>query len=99
MSEWTKEFRGALARLRLDPEKASAWKAGLTSGTLPFTARKLKELVYRTDRPSLEHETQCAVSEARRIIQNIAAIESAFPVGFGLMAKEIRSWSNPPPSS
>ena len=57
------------------------------------------ERKYSSHRPSLEHETQCAVTEARRIIQNLAAIETAFPVGFGLMAKEIRSWSNPPPSS
>jgi hypothetical protein len=73
----------------------AAWKAGLTSGTLPFTARNLKELVYGTDRPSLEHETQCAVTEARRIIQNLDAIETAFPMGFALMAKLIRSWTGP----
>jgi hypothetical protein len=57
----------------------------------------LKELVYGTDRPSLEHETACAVAEARRIIGDLPAIESAFPAGFGLMAREIRSWRGPPP--
>ncbi len=48
--------------------------------------------VYQTERPSLEIETECAVKEARRIIQTIKVIEDAFPAGFGLMANEIRSW-------
>jgi hypothetical protein len=48
--------------------------------------------VYGTDRPSLELETKRALEEARRIIQNIKTIETAFPVGFGLMAAETRSW-------
>ncbi len=70
----------------------AAWKVGLASGTLPLTRQHLKELVYGTNRPSLENETACAVAEARRIIQKLETIESAFPIGFGLMAKEIQSW-------
>jgi len=70
----------------------AAWLAGLAGGRLPFTRPQLKQLVYGTDRPSLELETQRAVEEARRIIGNIKRIEDAFPVGFGLMAAEIRSW-------
>jgi hypothetical protein len=45
-----------------------------------------------TDRPSLERETECAVTEARRIISDLAVLETAFPAGFGLMAQEVRSW-------
>ncbi len=71
----------------------AAWKSGLAAGKPPFTRPQLKQLVYGTDRPSIEHETECAVREARRLIGNISAIETAFPVGFGLMAKEIRSWT------
>lgn len=70
----------------------AAWITGMTAGRLPFTRRQLKKEVYGTDRPSLEHETDCAVREARRIIANIKAIETAFPAGFGAMASEIRSW-------
>jgi hypothetical protein len=70
----------------------SAWRAALAGGNLPFTRKQLKQKVYGTDRPSLELETNRALEEARRIIQNIKAIETAFPVGFGLMAAEIRSW-------
>jgi hypothetical protein len=41
----------------------------------------------------LEYETKCAVENVRRIIADVRAIEVAFPIGFGLMAEEIRSWS------
>jgi hypothetical protein len=75
----------------------AAWLVGLGHGRPPFTRRRLKELVYGTDRPSLEHETACAVAEARRIIRDVQAIEAAFPAGFGLMAREIRSWCAPSP--
>lgn len=70
----------------------AAWRVGLAANRPPFTRLKLKELVYGNTRPSLEEETECAVREARRIIGNIKAIETAFPIGFGLMASEIRSW-------
>jgi hypothetical protein len=53
---------------------------------------RLKELVYGTTIPSLELETERAETAARRIIANLAAIENAFPIGFGLMAQQIRSW-------
>jgi hypothetical protein len=70
----------------------AAWLVGLEQGRRPFTRPRLKELVYGTNRPSLEHETECAVKAAQRIIRNLKAIETAFPAGFGLMAQDIRSW-------
>lgn len=75
----------------------AAWIVGLKDGRPPFTRPQLKKQVYDTDRPSLEHETKCAVTEARRIICDLTNIETAFPTGFGRMAEEIRSWSAPPP--
>ena len=77
----------------------AAWKAGLAGGKPPFTRPRLKELVYETDRPSLELETERAIREARRIIHDMKAIETAFPVGFGLMANEIRSWAAKQPGT
>jgi hypothetical protein len=75
----------------------AAWRVGLDAGRLPFTRPRLKELVYGTDRPSLELETERATEEVRRILDGptTAAIEAAFPAGFGLMAREIRSWVAP----
>ena len=72
----------------------AVWRAGLAVNQRPFTRAKLKEMVYGTARPSLELETECATKEAWRIINNINAIETAFPTGFGLMASEIRSWKS-----
>jgi hypothetical protein len=70
----------------------AAWITGCAANKRPFTRQRLKQIVYGTDRPSLELETKCAVAEARRIVSNMAAIELAFPVGFGKLATEIRSW-------
>ncbi len=70
----------------------AAWKVGLNAGRPVFASPQLKKLVYGTDRPSLDLETEHALAEARRIIADLTAIEKAFPVRFGLMAQEIRSW-------
>jgi hypothetical protein len=68
------------------------YAVSVEAGGKRFSRSQLKEMVYKTVIPSLELETECAVREARRIAANIETIEGAFPVGFGLMAKEIRSW-------
>ena len=70
----------------------AAWITGCAANKRPFTRPQLKQQIYGTDRPSLEHETDCAVKHARRIISDIKRIEDAFPMGFGRMATEIRSW-------
>jgi hypothetical protein len=71
------------------------WAVGLQQGgQIPFTSPQLKTMVYKTARPPIELETERAVAEARRIIQDVSAIETAFPKGFGLMAQEIRRWIN-----
>jgi hypothetical protein len=33
------------------------------------------------------------VTETRRLLRDVTAIETAFPAGFGLMARTIRSWT------
>jgi hypothetical protein len=73
-----------------DQVEEKAWRADSKTGQPPRS--RLKELVYGTARPSLELETDLAVAAARRIIRDIKAVSTAFPVGFGLMAHEIRSW-------
>jgi hypothetical protein len=75
-----------------------AWIVGCKANKRPFTRQQLKIQVYGTDRPSLELETERATQEAQRIINDISKIESAFPVGFGLMSKQIRSWKTPNPT-
>jgi hypothetical protein len=72
------------------------WKLAVTEKRTLFTKPQLKAMVYESERPSLERETEYAVTEARRIAQDIHVIEQAFPAGFGLMAEEIRSWRTAP---
>ena len=81
-----------------------AWIVGQRDNCRPFTCDRLKEIVYKTTRPSLELETERATTEAHRIISSPGgwqAVAAAFPAGFGLMAQKIRSWrqdSPPPPT-
>ena len=74
-------------RCGLDPHVTeAAWIASLSSGPFPYTTRGLKEVVYGTSRPSLLMETQRAIEEARRLIQNLPLLEQCFPTGFGALA-------------
>jgi hypothetical protein len=59
-----------------------------------YDRRKLKELVYGTHRPSLQKETECAIKEATRIVENelFEGLTKDFPQGFGKMAGEVRLW-------
>lgn len=74
----------------------AAWRAGVESGRQPFTRPQLKKLVYGTDRPGLELETERACEEAKRICNDLSRIEAAFPIGFAYMAAEIRTWMRQP---
>ncbi|MBL8203430.1 MAG: hypothetical protein JNM09_04315 [Blastocatellia bacterium] len=58
----------------------------------PEYKNKLKELVYGTSRPSLQLETQHAITEAQRLVQDIALLEQNFPLGFGTLLRDLRSW-------
>ena len=80
-------------RCGLDPHVTeAAWIAGLPSGPFPYTTRSLKEDVYETSRPSLELETHRATKEARRLVQDLQLLEQCFSTGFGVLAREVRSW-------
>jgi len=70
----------------------TAWVLGLSEGRLPYSRNDLKKRVYGTDRPGLPLETDRAVEEARRIAQDIALLESKFPIGFGALAGDLRAW-------
>ncbi len=58
----------------------------------PDYKNKLKELVYRTSRPSLPLETQHAIAAAQRLVQDIALLEQNFPLGFGALVQDLRGW-------
>ena len=72
--------------------KESAWVANSSGGRGPFTRQQLKEMVYKANQNSWEDITKRAVEEATRFSADIQALVRAFPMGFGLMEREIRSW-------
>jgi hypothetical protein len=67
----------------------AAWIAGQDSGRLPYTRLQLKRRVYGTDRPSLVHQTACAVREAERHRRDPRRLENDFP-GFAALAADLR---------
>jgi len=80
-------------RVGVDPtiSEASVIQA-LTLQTSLSLKRRLKRDVYGTDIPSLAMEMDRATAEARRLVQNLNALEEAFPNGFGLLARSVRFW-------
>jgi len=69
-----------------------AWVRGMDEERLPYSRNDLKRRVYGTDRPGLVLETRRAVEEARRIAQDIGLLASKFPIGFGALAGDVRTW-------
>lgn len=68
----------------------AAWVEGRDRGRLPYTRADLKVKVYGTDRPSLAHETICAVREVQRHRRDTRRLEHDFP-GFALLAADLRA--------
>jgi hypothetical protein len=68
----------------------AAWIAGQEHGRPPYTRAELKLRVYGTDRPSLPHETVCAVREAERHRFDTRRLEHDFP-GFAALAGDLRT--------
>jgi hypothetical protein len=72
----------------------SAWIQGLESRSFPYSKRELKQRLYGSTDPVLALETEHLVSQARRLVgeNQLALLEKSFPVGFGSLASDIRSW-------
>ncbi|CAM2835028.1 hypothetical protein [Rariglobus hedericola] len=67
------------------------WIAGPEFGRAPYTRRELKQRVYGTERPNLQHETEIALREARRHAHDLRRLENDFP-GFASLAWDLKSW-------
>lgn len=68
----------------------AAWLAGQASGTQPYSRAELKWRVYGTDRPSLPHETRCALHEVERQRRDLRRLENDFP-NFAALAQDLRA--------
>lgn len=79
---------------RDDSVNEAAWVNGQSKGFLPYTRRELKWRVYGTERPSLPFETERALREVRRHRGDFRRLEFDFPLGFGLLAQDLRDWKS-----
>jgi hypothetical protein len=75
----------------------AAWIAGQASGRPPYTRAELKWRVYGTDRPSLFHETRCALREVERHRRDPRRLENDFP-GFAALAHDLSTTAQPEPT-
>jgi hypothetical protein len=69
----------------------AAWVEGQESGHPPYSRAELKWRVYGTDRPSLPHETRCALAEVERHRRDPRRLESDFPNSFAPLAHDLAS--------
>lgn len=70
----------------------AAWVMAREQGEFAYDRMSLKRDLYGTDRPSLEMAIGCAKRHATRLADNIGLLEQEFPAGFGLLARDVRSW-------
>lgn len=68
----------------------AAWRQGGETGDRPYSRAELKWRVYGTDRPSLPHETECALRETARLQRDLRRLENDFP-GFAALASDLRA--------
>jgi hypothetical protein len=72
----------------------AAWTRALESGIFPYDTKRLKRTIYDTERPTLARAMEKAVEHSRRLVDadGLSRLEESFPVGFGGLAVEVRSW-------
>lgn len=70
----------------------AAWANAMRDKKFPYTKLGLKKLIYGTERPSIELETERARAAATRVAENLGELEARFPNGFGPLAAELRLW-------
>ena len=68
----------------------AAWVNGNERGNRPYSRAELKWRVYGSDRPSLPHQTACAVREVSRQRHDLRRLEHDFP-GFAALAGDLRA--------
>jgi hypothetical protein len=67
----------------------AAWRNAMRSGQYPYTRQSLKRDAYQSTR---HVDVRKAIEQTRRVAQDVALLESHFPIGFGAMANDLRRW-------
>jgi hypothetical protein len=80
-------------RCGVDPHVNEAtWTRKLLGERITYDKRSLKIDVYGSHQPSLAMETAAAVLAATRLAANIDLLARLFPIGFGCLLLDVRSW-------
>ncbi len=80
-------------RCGIDPHVMEAtWSRKLLGESITYDRRSLKVDIYGSHQPSLATETNAAVLAATRLANNIEILEQFFPVGFGCLVYDVRTW-------
>jgi hypothetical protein len=70
----------------------ATWEKGLNEKRDPYSKLELKKWLYESDYASLELMTRKMTEAAHEVARDLSHLETAFPMGFGLLAKEVRDW-------
>jgi hypothetical protein len=70
----------------------AAWQQGGTNTVGSDQRKELKRLVYGSSLTSRQAKAQRMREEASRLAQDLSLLETYFPLGFGALARAIRSW-------
>ncbi len=77
----------------IDPRATeAAWIQGLQSKHSPYSRDEFKKVVYKFARPSRAMRTQCASEAATRLVQGLPLLEKNFPIGFGALVRDLKTW-------
>lgn len=68
------------------------WRQGQESDSVLFRKRDLKKWLYGTDRPSRTQIIDGATDGSRRAAENLGALLEHFPLGFGTLFHQLKSW-------
>lgn len=71
----------------------AAWIVGRNSGHLPYSRQELKRRAYGSTVPTLDIQTQRAISHAQRLAADLTLLHTWFPSGCGTMLNAVTSWA------
>lgn len=70
----------------------AAWVNGLKQKKPPYSKPQLKRWAFGRDYLASEERIRIATEHANRLAARLDSLEQAFPVGFGSLANDLRSW-------
>jgi hypothetical protein len=82
-------------RCGLDNQVSEAtWSRAIESGDFPYDTKRLKRILYGSNLATISLALRVANEQSRRLVaeNRLTLLEQLFPVGFGSLAEEVRTW-------